>query len=115
MHLFKTKRDKIGHALQLNQYAESDIILVAKVLLLKINLIVTRAEKIFLHLFDQGHDRLTAGKLWTVSSQLKRKLISRFIGQNLRKIYKLEREYPSLKALVLELFQSSPMSSHFST
>lgn len=63
MHLFKTKRDKIGHALQLNQYAESDIILVAKVLLLKINLIFTRAEKIFLHLFDQGHDRLTAGKL----------------------------------------------------
>ena len=38
MHLFKTKRGKIGHALQLNQYAESDIILVAKVLLLKINL-----------------------------------------------------------------------------
>ena len=63
MHLFKTKRDKIGHALQLNQYAESDIILVAKVLLLKINLIFTRAEKIFLHLFDQGHGRLTAGKL----------------------------------------------------
>lgn len=67
MHLFKTKRGKIGHALQLNQYAESDIILVAKVLLLKINLIFTRAEKILLHLFDQSHDRLTTGKLWTVS------------------------------------------------